>query len=193
MCESLRFGLIRELRLGAKHFHCVTDGSTKLDYDKCISIFMKSSLNERLASEALVIFGSLIAEFMFGKVSCAGFLSSSVLVSSVQLPTSMSDTGGIWDNAKKDISTSEHVPMVLTQRVNMLMTSLKAHAHFSSFVTCMRCGGDVSPLIGATATSTNEAFCCNGRDCHPTRAVHNKTADFRSPTMFFHAVATKKL
>ena len=67
------------------------------DYDKCVLIFMKSSLNERLASRALVIFGSLIAEFM-----------SSVLVSSVQIPTSMSNTGGTWDNAKKDISTSEH-------------------------------------------------------------------------------------
>ena len=52
-----------------------------------------------------------------------GFLSSSVLVSSVQLPTSMINSGGTWDNAKKDISTSEHVPMVLT-----------LHA------TCMRCG-----------------------------------------------------
>ena len=30
-----------------------------------------------------------------------GFLSSSVLVSSVQLPTSMSNTGGIWDNEEK--------------------------------------------------------------------------------------------
>ena len=28
----------------------------------------------------------------------------------------------------------------------------------SSFATRMRCGGDVCPLIGATATSTNEAF-----------------------------------
>ena len=49
-----------------------------------------------------------------------GFLSSSILVSSVQLPTTMSDTGGIWDNAKKGICTSEH--MVQTLRANMLIT-----------------------------------------------------------------------
>ena len=34
--NCLRFGLIRELRLSTNHFHCITDGSTKLDYDKCI-------------------------------------------------------------------------------------------------------------------------------------------------------------
>ena len=48
----------------------------------------------------------------------------------------------------------------------------------------MRCGRDVWPLIGATATSTNEVFFCNGRDCHSSRVVHKKTADFRSPTIF---------
>ena len=55
----------------------------------------------------------------------------------------MSNTGGTLDNAKKDISTSEHVPMVLTLRANMLTALFLPHAHFSSFVTCMRCGGDM--------------------------------------------------
>ena len=56
-----------------------------------------------------------------------GFLSSSVFVSSVQHPTSMSNTGGTLDNAKKDLSTSEHVPMVLTLRAYMLMTLFFYH------------------------------------------------------------------
>ena len=86
MCELLRFGLIRELRLSTNHFHCITDDSTKLDYDKCISTSMESSLNERLASEALVILGSLIAEFMFGKVSCAGFCSQAFLCPASDFP-----------------------------------------------------------------------------------------------------------
>ena len=42
----------------------------------------------------------------------------------------MSNTGGTLDNAKKDISASEHVPMVLTLRANMLMTLFLPHAHF---------------------------------------------------------------
>ena len=55
-------------------------------------------------------------------------------MSSVQLPTSMSNTGGTWDNAKKDTSTSKRVPMVLTLRANMLMTLFLPHAHF--FIIC---------------------------------------------------------
>ena len=86
MCELLRFGLIRELRLSTNHFHCITDDSTKLDCDKCISIPMESSLNERLASEALVILGSLIAEFMFGKVSCAFFVVKKFLCPASNCP-----------------------------------------------------------------------------------------------------------
>ena len=81
-----RFGLIRELRLSTNYYHCITDGSTKLDYDKCILISMESSLNERLASEALVIFGSLTAEFMYGKVSCAGFCRQAFLCPASNFP-----------------------------------------------------------------------------------------------------------
>ena len=86
MCEMLRFGLLRELRLSTNHFRCITDGSTKLDHDKCILISMESSLNERLASEALVILGSLIAEYMFGKVSCAGFCTQAFLCPASNFP-----------------------------------------------------------------------------------------------------------
>ena len=42
----------------------------------------------------------------------------------------MSNIGDTWDTAQKDISTSEHVPMVLTLRANMLMTLFSPHAHF---------------------------------------------------------------
>ena len=53
---------------------------------KCILVSMKSSLNERLASRALVIFGSLIAEFMFGKVSCAVFCRQAFLCPASNFP-----------------------------------------------------------------------------------------------------------
>ena len=113
--------------------------------------------------------------FVFGEVSCAGFLSSSVLVSSVQLPTSMSNTGGTWDNAKKDFSRSEHVPMVLTLRVNMLMTLFLPHAHFFTMhavrTRCMstdRSNGNLH----------KSSFFSNGRDCHPARIVHKKRPIF---------------
>ena len=33
-------------------------------------------------------------------------------------------------------------------------------------------------LIGATATSTNDVFFCNERDCHPARVMHKKNGRF---------------
>ena len=61
---------------------------------------------------------------------------------------------------------------------NMLMTHFLPLAHFSSFATCMRCGGDVSALIGTTATSTNESMFCNGRHCFRPRNLHIKRQIF---------------
>ena len=108
MCELLRFSLIRELRLSTNHFHCNTDGGIFLERE----VGIKSVGDLRFSDCRICV----------RKVDLCTVLSSSVLVSSVQLLTSMSNTGGTWDNAEKDISTSEHVPMVLTLRANMLMT-----------------------------------------------------------------------
>merc|ERR1712211_154094 len=81
----------------------IIDGSAEPDYEKCILISTKASLNEMLAPGALVILSPLIAGFLFGKLTCAGLLSGA-LVSSIQLAISMSNTGGAWVNAKKYIS-----------------------------------------------------------------------------------------
>merc|ERR1712012_1406545 len=90
-------------------FPKIIDGSAEPDYEKCILISTKASLNEMLAPGALVILSPLIAGFLFGKLTCAGLLSGA-LVSSVQLAISMSNTGGAWDNAKKYISAGELGP-----------------------------------------------------------------------------------
>merc|ERR1712064_94783 len=74
-------------------FPKIIDGSAQPDYEKCILISTKASLNEMLAPGALVILSPLIAGFLFGKLTCAGLLSGA-LVSSVQLAISMSNTGG---------------------------------------------------------------------------------------------------
>jgi inorganic pyrophosphatase len=92
-----------------QQFPKIIDGSAQPDYEKCILISTKASLNEMLAPGALVILSPLIAGFLFGKLTCAGLLSGA-LVSSVQLAISMSNTGGAWDNAKKYISAGELGP-----------------------------------------------------------------------------------
>ena len=77
--------------------------------------------------------------------------------------------------------------------VDILMTLFLPHAHF--YIIChvhaVRTG--CMPTDRSSGNLHKWSFFCNGRDSHPTRVVHKKTADFRSPTMFFHVVATRKL
>ena len=160
MCELLRFGLIRELRLSTNHFHCNTDGSAKLDYDKCILISMESSLNERLASIRSI--GDL--QFSGCRIFCSECCVVRVFVvnrSCVQRPTAHVHEQqwrhmGQCEERHFYKRTCTYGSDTACQHVDD--TVFTTCSFFSSFVTCMRCGLDVSPLIGATATSTNEAF-----------------------------------
>jgi len=72
------------------------------DYDGCISISTEASLKKMVAPGALVIFAPLIAGFVFGPPAVAGLLAGAI-VSGVQVAISASNTGGAWDNAKKEV------------------------------------------------------------------------------------------
>jgi H+-translocating diphosphatase len=72
----------------------------KPDYQACIAIATKQSLQEMVAPGALVIFTPIIVGTFFGVEAVAGLLTGAIS-SSVQLAISMSNTGGAWDNAKK--------------------------------------------------------------------------------------------
>merc|ERR1711862_385028 len=77
----------------------------KADYNRCISISTKASLQEMIKPGLLVILSPLAMGIVFGKNAAAGLLSGS-LVSGVQLAISMSNSGGAWDNAKKFFKTA---------------------------------------------------------------------------------------
>merc|ERR1712060_603552 len=68
----------------------ILSGSTEIkpDYDRCITISTKSSLQEMIAPGALVIGSPLLAGTLFGVEAVFGLLTGS-LVSSVQLAVSM--------------------------------------------------------------------------------------------------------
>jgi len=72
------------------------------DYDACIAISTKASLQEMVPPGAMVIFTPLLTGILFGVTAVSGLLVGS-LVASVQLAISMSNSGGAWDNAKKYI------------------------------------------------------------------------------------------
>lgn len=80
-------------------------GAARPDYDRCVEISTRSSLNEMMAPGALVMLAPLIAGIFFGVHAVYGLLTGALL-SGVQLAISMSNTGGAWDNAKKYIESN---------------------------------------------------------------------------------------
>ena len=72
------------------------------DYDGCISISTKASLRLMIAPGVLVLGSPLLAGFLFGPQAVAGLLAG-IIVSGVQVAISASNTGGAWDNTKKEI------------------------------------------------------------------------------------------
>jgi H+-translocating diphosphatase len=72
------------------------------DYDGCIKISTDASLERMIAPGVLVIGSPLLAGFLFGEYAVAGLLAGAI-VSGVQVAISASNTGGAWDNAKKEI------------------------------------------------------------------------------------------
>jgi inorganic pyrophosphatase len=72
------------------------------DYDGCIKISTEASLKKMVGPGALVIGSPIIAGFVFGPHATAGVLAGNI-VSGVQVAFSQSNSGGAWDNAKKEI------------------------------------------------------------------------------------------
>ena len=74
----------------------------KPDYDKCIAISTKASLEKMVAPGLLVIGTPFFVGVLFGHEAVSGLLAGTI-VSGVQIAISFSNTGGAWDNAKKYI------------------------------------------------------------------------------------------
>merc|ERR1712127_12022 len=72
------------------------------NYQKCISISTQASLKMMIAPGALVLLSPLVAGFVFGPQAVAGLLAG-IIVSGIQVAISASNTGGAWDNCKKEI------------------------------------------------------------------------------------------
>ena len=72
------------------------------NYDACIAVSTKASLKLMVAPGILVLGSPLLAGFLFGPDAVAGLLAG-IIVSGVQVAISASNTGGAWDNCKKEI------------------------------------------------------------------------------------------
>merc|ERR1712127_848864 len=73
--------------------------------DAAIQISTEASLKMMVAPGALVLGAPLLAGFLFGPSATAGLLAGTI-VSGVQVAISASNTGGAWDNAKKEVEAA---------------------------------------------------------------------------------------
>lgn len=73
----------------------------KPDYAECIKISTDASLYYMIAPGLMVILVPIVGGILFGPRAVEGILAGSI-VSGVQVAISASNTGGAWDNAKKE-------------------------------------------------------------------------------------------
>jgi H(+)-translocating pyrophosphatase len=94
------------------------------DYDGCIRISTEASLKKMIAPGALVIGTPIILGFVFGPNAVSGVLAGSI-VSGVQVAISASNTGGAWDNAKKQVEKERSAFRAEVKSKNINLDAMK--------------------------------------------------------------------
>jgi Na+/H+-translocating membrane pyrophosphatase len=85
----------------------IKTGKIPPDYERCIQISTKASIQKMIAPGLLVILTPILVGIFFGVDAVSGLLAGNI-VSGVQIAISFSNTGGAWDNAKKYIEAGKH-------------------------------------------------------------------------------------
>jgi K(+)-stimulated pyrophosphate-energized sodium pump len=96
------FRMIEEVRRQFREIPGLIKGESKPDYAKCVDIATKGALRELILPGVLTIISPLLVGFILGKSALGGFLAGSIL-SGMVFAFLMSNSGGLWDNAKKFI------------------------------------------------------------------------------------------
>ena len=77
------------------------------EYDKCIDIATAGALKELIPAGLMSIIATVAVGFIGGVNAIGGFLTGNI-VSGLLLALFLSNSGGLWDNAKKYVESGEH-------------------------------------------------------------------------------------
>lgn len=96
--------MVAEIRRQFKEIVGLKEGKEGVhpDYDKCIDIATQGALRELIPAGLMAILSTIIVGFIGGVLAIGGFLLGNI-VSGLLLALFMSNSGGLWDNAKKYI------------------------------------------------------------------------------------------
>lgn len=94
--------MIVEVRRQFREIKGLMEGTAKADYARCVDISTSAALKQMVMPGVMAIVAPVIMGFVAGPEALAGLLAG-VTVSGVCLAIFMSNAGGAWDNAKKQI------------------------------------------------------------------------------------------
>ena len=108
-CALLIFGvnknsqkLVKEIHRQFNETEGLKEGKVEPDYSRCINIATVGAIKELIPAGLISILATLIVGFIGGVQAVGGFLTGNIL-SGLLLAMLMSNSGGLWDNAKKYI------------------------------------------------------------------------------------------
>lgn len=104
------FDMIKEVRRQFKEIPGLMEGKAKADYTRCVDISTAAALREMVNPGLLAVLVPVIAGFMDRTGLLLGGVLVGSTVSGVLLAIFMSNAGGAWDNAKKQIEEEEQDP-----------------------------------------------------------------------------------
>lgn len=94
------FAMVEEVRRQFKEIPGILEGTSKPDYEQCISISTDAALKEMMLPGILTIATPIAVGFGLGAEALGGFLAATMTVGFL-LAIYMANAGGAWDNAKK--------------------------------------------------------------------------------------------
>ncbi len=100
--------MVEEVRRQFKEIPGIMEGTGQPEYDKCVDISTKASLQKMVLPGAITIIAPLLVGFSFGPEVLGGFLAGAT-VSGVLMGIFQNNAGGAWDNAKKTFETGAEI------------------------------------------------------------------------------------
>ncbi|MBE8162800.1 MAG: sodium-translocating pyrophosphatase [Bdellovibrionaceae bacterium] len=98
--------MVDEIRRQFKEISGLLEGTAKPDTARCVDISTKAALREMILPVVISIVSPILVGFLLGPAALGGMLAGS-LITGVSLALLMSNSGGVWDNAKKYIESGK--------------------------------------------------------------------------------------
>ncbi|MHA1444667.1 MAG: sodium/proton-translocating pyrophosphatase, partial [Candidatus Hodarchaeales archaeon] len=94
--------MVKEIRRQFEENPNILKGTEPADFERCIDIATKGSLKELFIPILLAIVSPVLVGILFGIQGLGAFLASTILIGFI-FALLLSNSGGMWDNAKKYI------------------------------------------------------------------------------------------